>query len=93
MIMAMEIVALLLIMATMAMMVMTMVIMMMITETFRNTFTPNRRGRNDHVTMFILYLLLAVFSFSVKFSSFGLASKARIILHHSHLSTYFFKKT
>ena len=29
-------------------------------------------GRNDHATMFIQYLLLAVLSFSVELSSFGL---------------------
>ena len=43
--------------------------------------------------MFILYLPLAVFSFSVKSSSFALASKARISLHYSHLCTLYFKKT
>ena len=37
------------------------------------------------VTMFTLHLLLAVFSFSVKLSSFMLALKVRIILHYSHL--------
>ena len=36
-------------------------------------------GRNDHVTMFILHLPLAVFSVAVKLSSFALASKVRII--------------
>ena len=41
----------------------------------------NRDVRYDHVAMFILYLPLAVFSFSVKSSSFALASKARISLH------------
>ena len=35
-------------------------------------------GRNDHVTMFNLHLPLAVFSLLVIFSSFVLASKARI---------------
>ena len=50
----------------------------MILEKFRITFTAN--GRNDHVTMFILYLPLAVFSFSVKLSSFALASKDRTVL-------------
>ena len=55
----------------------------------RITFAAN--GRNDHVTMFILYLPLAVFSFSVKLSIFALASKSRIILHNSHHSH--FKKT
>ena len=43
----------------------------------RISFRP--KGRNDHVTMFILHLPLAVFSFSVKLSSLGLASKAKII--------------
>ena len=60
-------------------------------ERFRITLTAN--GRNDHVTMFILYLPLAVFSFSVKLSSFSLASKARIILHYSNQCTNCFKKT
>ena len=55
------------------------------------TFTAN--VRYDHVTMFTLYLPLAVFSFSVKSSSFALASKARIILHYSHFCTHNFKKT
>ena len=50
-------------------------------------------GRNDHVTMFILHLPLAVFSFSVKLRNFALASKARIILYYSHLCTLYFKKT
>ena len=49
------------------------------------TFTAN--VRYDHVTMFILYLPLAVCSFCVKSSSFALASKARISLHSS-LSLY-----
>ena len=44
------------------------------------------------VTMFILYLPLAVFSFSVKSSSFGLSSKARISLHYSHLCTLYFQE-
>ena len=52
---------------------------------FRNTLAGN--GRNDHVTMFILNLLLAVFSFLEKLSSFALASKARIILHFFLLCT------
>ena len=38
--------------------------------------------------MFAIYLLLTVFSFSVKLSSFALASKAKIILHNSHLCTH-----
>ena len=58
-------------------------------ERFRNKFLSN--GRNDHVTMFILHLPLAVFSFSVKLSSFALASNARIILHYSHLCAHFLK--
>ena len=62
-----------------------------IIERLRMTFTAN--VRYDHVTMFILYLPLAVFSFSVKSSSFALASKARISLHYSHLCTLYFKKT
>ena len=47
---------------------------------------------NDHVTMFILLLPLAVFSFSVKLSSFALASKARISLHYSHQCIHFFQE-
>ena len=39
--------------------------------------------------MFTPYLPLAVFSFSVKLSSFALASKARIILHDSYLKLIF----
>ena len=39
-------------------------------ERFGITLTAN--GRNDHVTMFILHLPLAVFIFSVKLSSFAL---------------------
>ena len=54
-------------------------------------FTAN--GRNDHVTMFTLYLPLAVFSLSAKLSTFVLASKARIILHYSYLRIHIFKKT
>ena len=37
------------------------------------------KGRNDHVTMFILHLPHAVFSLSVKFSSFASELKARIV--------------
>ena len=55
------------------------------------TFAAN--GNDDHVTMFVLYLPLAVFSFSGKLSSFTLASKFRIILHYCHLCTIFVKKT
>ena len=51
----------------------------------RITFTAN--VRNDHLTMFILYLPLSVSNFLVKLSSFALASKVRIIC------TNFFKKT
>ena len=47
----------------------------------RMTFTANGKRKYYHVTMFILHLPLAVFSFSVKSSSFALASKARISLH------------
>ena len=50
-------------------------------------FTAN--GRNDHLTVFALYLPLAVFSFSLKLSCFALASKAKIILRYFHLCTYF----
>ena len=35
-------------------------------------------GRDDHVTTFILHLPLTVFSFSVKLSSFVLASKVSL---------------
>ena len=52
-------------------------------------------GRNDHVTVFILHLSLAIFSFSKKISNFALASKAILkeLKGFSHLCTYFFKKT
>ena len=50
----------------------------------KNDVYGKREILYDHVTMFILYLPLAVFSFSVKSSSFTLASKARISLHYSH---------
>ena len=59
-------------------------------ERFRITFTAN--GKNDHVTLLTLSLALAVFSFIVKLSCLGLASKVRIILHYSHLCTNFVKK-
>ena len=52
-----------------------------------------RFNRNDSVVMFALHLLLAVFSLSEKLRSFASASKARIILHYSHLCTLIFKKT
>ena len=51
----------------------------LILERLRITFKANGKRQNDHVTMFILNLPLAVFSFSVKSSGFALASKARII--------------
>ena len=41
------------------------------------------------MTMFIFRLLLAVFSFLEKLSSFALALKVRIILHCSHLCVHF----
>ena len=44
------------------------------------------------MTMFILHLQLAMFSFSVKLSSFALVSKVRISLHYSHLCTHFFQE-
>ena len=44
------------------------------------------------MTMFILYLPLAVFSFSVKSNSFTLVSQARISLHYSHLCTLFISR-
>ena len=57
-----------------------------------STFTAN--DRNDHVTMFTLYLSLDVLYFSVKLSSSASASKVRIILHYFHLCTIFvFEKT
>ena len=52
-------------------------------ERFKATFTAN--DRNDHVTMFILHLPLAVFSFSAKLSSFALASKVSPFFYYSHL--------
>ena len=60
-----------------------------ILERDRMTFTAN--GRDDHVTMFSLYLPLAVFRyiFLIKLSSFALASKDRFILHSPHLCTHF----
>ena len=45
---------------------------------------------HDHVALAILHLPLAVLVLvKLKLSSFPLASKARIILHCSHLCTYF----
>ena len=56
-------------------------------------FTANGVNvRYDHVPMFILYLTLAVFSFSVKSSSFALASKVRISMPYFHLCILYFKK-
>ena len=59
-------------------------------EIFRIMFTAN--NSNDHVTMFILYLILqlAVFTFLVKLSGYALASKAKIILHYNFSSMYEF---
>ena len=57
----------------------------------RSSTTFEANGRNDHVTMFILHLPLAVFSFSEKLSSFALELKARIILYYFHLRTRIFK--
>ena len=57
------------------------------------TFTANGKREIDHDTMFILYLPLAAFSFSVKSSSSAFASKVRISLGYSHLYTLYFKKT
>ena len=65
----------------------------LILERLRITFKANGKRQNDHVTMFILNLPLAVFSFSVKSSGFALASKARIIQDHFHLCTFYFEKT
>ena len=57
------------------------------------------KGRDDHVyptfaTRCVLLLIkcccFAVFSFSENLSSFALASKARLLLHYSHLWTHFF---
>ena len=53
--------------------------MNLLLERLRMTFMAN--VRYDHVTMFILYLPLAVFSFSFKSRSFALASKAGISLY------------
>ena len=44
------------------------------------------------MTMFILHFPLAVFSFSVKLSSFTLAPEARNCLHNTHLCTDFFQE-
>ena len=60
-------------------------------DRFRITLTAN--GKNEHVIMFALYLPLTVFSFSVKSSSFALASKARIRLRYPRLCPHFFKET
>ena len=65
----------------------------MASKTVIRSITLTANGRNDHVTMFTLYLPLAVFSFSVKLSSFALVSKDRIILHYSHLCFFFFQET
>ena len=46
-------------------------------------------GRDDHITMFILHLLLAVFSFSEKLSCVVLATKV-IIIFAQFLSMYSF---
>lgn len=59
-------------------------------ERFKITFTAN--GNNDHVTMLALYMQLAVFSLSVKVSSFALASKIRIILHYSPICVLIFSR-
>ena len=59
-------------------------------ERFRVTFTAN--SRNDHVTMFILHLPLAVFSFSAHLSSFALGLRVRNILHYSQLCAIFLRK-
>ena len=59
-------------------------------ETVRGIITSVcLNGRDNHVSMFIFRLLLAVFSFSEKLSSFALASKVRIILHCSRVCTHF----
>ena len=52
-------------------------------ERFRISFTSN--GRNDHVTVFTLYLPCIVFSFVVELSSFALFSPT--------VCTNFIKKT
>ena len=55
------------------------------------TFTANGKREispRDHV-----YPIFAVFSFSVKSSSFAFALKVRISLYYYHLCTHFFKKT
>ena len=44
------------------------------------------------MAMFIVYLPIAVFSFSEKLRSLALASKVRISLHFSDLCTLYFKK-
>ena len=63
--------------------------LLFITKTLRQT----ANGRNDHVTMFILQLPLAVSSFSEKLSVFALELKASIVLYYFHLRTHIFKKT
>ena len=63
-----------------------------IMERFTITFTETANDRDDHVTTFILHLPLAVLSFSVKLSSFALASKIRIILSYCHRVLIFSRK-
>ena len=64
-----------------------------IREVKNDVYGKRQNVRYDHVTMFILYLPHAVFSYSVKSSSFALALNARISLHYTHLFTLYFKKT
>ena len=52
----------------------------------RGSLYTSQVKKMDLVTMFFLHLPRAVFSFTVKLSSFALASKARITLHYSHQS-------
>ena len=56
------------------------------------SFPRGAEMTEDLVIMFTLYLPLAVFSFSVKLSSFTLVSKAEIILYFSHLCNRFFQE-
>ena len=55
-----------------------------ITEILNSVYS---KGQTAEMTVFTLYLLHTFLSHSVKLSTFGLASKARTILHYSHLST------
>lgn len=56
-----------------------------------NTRLSRYNSRGNHVSVFILCLLLAVFNFSLKLNSFALPSKARINLLYFYPCIHFFK--